>query len=452
MKYLSIFRLIIFNYIFELIISLRYPINQNLDNSTGEISLIEIETGKSFINYTKEGKIISLFYANYCKYCNYLLEIFKWASTYSNVSDWKFLSVNCTKKQLLCHNLNITRYHTIKTYINKTELPYQPPLELVPLLEYLIKLSTPSMIEINNSNISQFYSNYDYFSPIIEYKSKDDPFYNCISNLAENDYKTNFYFGMKKISNLSLTNDNNLNEQKIIIDNNGAPFIYIWNGNCSEVDNFLKEHIFPLITIVNEATFFYELNKAKKLLVMLFGFLSNNKTQYFFDKYYKYLAHEKNKFIFSFLNYTNTKQINHYFSVRLYSDSELKLIIFDFNQTKYYSHPIIYDVNFNKPEEIISDFNLILSNLSNVEFTTGYFLKDLLNKFGINEITNEFSLILVFVILFVTVSISLSCTFCCKKICPSEIEESDNLGINFNKNENENINNMNNENMKMKND
>jgi len=446
MNILSYFRILLFINIFELISSLRYPINQNLDNNTGEIGLIEIETRKSFVNYTKEGKAISLFYANYCKYCKYLLEIFKWASTYSNVSDWKFLSVNCTKRQLICHNLNITRYHTIKTYINKIELPYQAPLELIPLLEFLIKLSTPSLIEINKSNISGFYSNYGYFSPIIEYKSNNNSFYKCISNLAENNHKTNFYFGIKKISELNITNNNSI-EEKIIIDNNGAPFIHIWDNNCSNVDYFLKEHIFPLITIVNEASFFYELNKAKKLLVMLYGFLSNNKTQIFYDKYYKYLAHEKNKYIFSFLNYTNTKQINHYFNVRLYSDSELKLIIFDFNQSKYYSHPMIYDVNYNKPEEIISDFNFILSNLSNIQFTTGYFLKDILNKYGIYEITNKFSLILCIVIILFTVFITLSCTYFCKKYCPSEIEDNDNNNIE--KNANDNINN---ENKKIKND
>ena len=446
MNILSYLRILLVINIFELISSLRYPINQNLDNSTGEIGLIEIETRKSFINYTKEGKAISLFYANYCKYCKYLLEIFKWASTYSNVSDWKFLSVNCTKRQLICHNLNITRYHTIKTYINKIELPYQAPLELIPLLEFLIKLSTPSLIEINKSNISGFYSNYGYFSPIIEYKSNNNSFYKCISNLAENNHKTNFYFGIKKISELNITNNNSI-EEKIIIDNNGAPFIHIWDNNCSNVDYFLKEHIFPLITIVNEASFFYELNKAKKLLVMLYGFLSNNKTQIFYDKYYKYLAHEKNQYIFSFLNYTNTKQINHYFNVRLYSDSELKLIIFDFNQSKYYSHPMIYDVNYNKPEEIISDFNFILSNLSNIQFTTGYFLKDILNKYGIYEITNKFSLILCIVIILFTVFITLSCTYFCKKYCPSEIEDNDNNNIE--KNANDNINN---ENKKIKND
>ena len=108
---------------------------------------------------------------------------------------------------------------------------------------------------------------------------------------------------------------------------------------------------------------------------------------------------------------------------------------------------MIYDVNYNKPEEIISDFNFILSNLSNIQFTTGYFLKDILNKYGIYEITNKFSLILCIVIILFTVFITLSCTYFCKKYCPSEIEDNDNNNIE--KNANDNINN---ENKKIKND
>ena len=428
MNIFSFFQILIFINIFELIISLRYPINKDLDNTTGQINLIEIETRKSYLNYTKEDKVISLFYSNFCKYCNYLYDIFKWGSTYNNVSDWKFLWVNCTKKQLLCNNFNISRFPTIKTYINKTELPYQAPLELIPLLEYLIKLSTPSTIEINSTTLSTFYTDYGYFSPVVEYKTINNSFYKCVNNLGENKFKTNFYFGMKMIVNNSI-------EEKIIIDNKGAPFIHIWNNNCTNVEQFLEEHIFPLITNVNEATFFYELNKSKKLLIMLFGFLSNNKTNNFVENNYKHLAHKKNKYIFSFLNYTNTKKLNSYFNIKLYSDSELALIIFDFNKTKYYTHDIIYDLNYNSPEEIINDFDIIISNLSNINFITGYFFKDLLEKFGIHKITNKITLILIFVILSFTVLISISCTLFCKKFCPSEIEENDSIIIdNFNYN------------------
>ena len=451
MRIVTYFQVILFINIFNLIISLRFPINHDLDNSTGQIELIEIETSKSYINYTKYNKVISLFYGNYCKYCKYLYEVFKWSSTYSNVSDWKFLAVNCTKRQLVCNNLNTINFPIIKTHINKTELPYNAPFELIPLLEYLIKLSSPSFIEINNLNISKFYSEYGYFSPIVEYYQEKNNFYNCIETLSENEYKTIFYFGMKKILNSSGSNSNQIKE-KINIDNNGFPFTYIWEGNCSKVDSFLKEHIYPLITIVEDSGFFYELNKSKKILIMLFGCLSNNKTKNFMNQNYKNLAYvnNKNNYIFSFLNYSNTRNINLYFGIKLYADSELKIIIFDFNIKKYYNHPIIYDVNYNSPEEIISDFSFILNNLSKLDFITGHFLNDLLNKYGIKEIDTKFCLIFVIIVLGLTVSITLGCTFFCKKICPSEIE--DNNFNNFDTNNNKEHNNIKMVNSKIKTD
>jgi hypothetical protein len=306
----------------------------------------------------------------------------------------------------------------------------------------LIKLSTPSFIEINSNknnnntfidhikngtsnynmsislNKSEFYENFGYFSPLIEYNENKTEFYNCIEDMANDKYKTIFYFGMKKI---------NSSDEKIIIDNDGAPFIFNWDGNCTNADLFLGKHIFPLITIITDNSFFYYLNKKHKLLVMLFGFLSNNKTKNFVNNEYKYLAHRKEKLIFSFLNYTNTSEINRYFKVKLYSSTELKLVIFDFNRSMYYVHPLVYDVNFNQPEEILHDFNLTLFNLSAIEFTTGYLFKDILIKFGFYEITTSLILVLVCSLLLFVAIISLIFLAFCKKFCPSEIEEDENI-------------------------
>ena len=446
----KLFKYFIYIKLIRIIISLRYPINKNLDNSTGKQELIEIETRASYVNYTKYNKAISIFHTNYCGYCYFLIEIFKWASSYSSVSDWKFLSVNCTRKQLICKFYNITKLPTIKTYLyNKTELPYEAPYELIPFLEYLIKLSNSPIIDIvenstknqtknltNFLNISEFYKNYGYFSPLVEYNHNESEFYNCITNLANNKYRTIFYFGMKKTNN---------KDEKIIIDNEGAPFSFIWEGNCQNVDLFLDKHIFPLITIIDENIFFYNLNKKKKILVMLFGFLINNDTKNFVNNEYKLLAYQNNKLIFCFLNYSNTSEINRYFHVKLYANSELKFIIFDFSKSIYYIHPIIYDVNYNKPEEIYSDLNKILNNLLEIKFTTGYFFKDLLIKFGFKEFTTILSIVLVIFIIIVSVLISFICTLFCKKVCPSEIEENENFEQN-NEDKDQKINNKKNEN------
>ena len=453
MKIFKTFILFIYINLIRIIISIKYPFNQDLDNSTGNQELIEIETRSIYVNYTKYNKTISIFHTNFCRYCYYLIEMFKWASSYSKVSDWNFLSVNCTRKQLICKFYNITKLPTIKTYIyNRTELPYEAPYELVPLLEYLIKLSTPPLIEIvenstnyeinttnhqisnvsnfsNYVNISEFYKKFGFFSPIVQYNPDKNDFFNCINNLANNKYRTSFYFGMKKIKNLD--------QEKIIIDNDGAPFNYTWDGNCTNIDLFLDKHLFPLVTIITENIFFYNLNKRKKLLVMLFGYLINNKTNNFINNEYKLLAHKNNKLIFCFLNYTNTSEINRYFSVKLYTNSELKLVIFDFSKSKYYVHPIIYDVNYNNPQEIFNDFDNVLSNLSEIQFTTGYLFKDLLIKLGFNEFTTSLCLGIVLTLILLTIIISFACISFCNKFCPSEIEDNEKIGESLKENNNE---------------
>ena len=441
MKIFKSFILFIYINLIRNIISIKYPFNQDLDNITGTQDLIEIETRSSYVNYTKYNKAISIFHTNFCRYCYYLIEVFKWASSYSKVSDWKFLSVNCTRKQLICKFYNITKLPTIKTYINnRTELPYEAPYELIPLIEYLIKLSTPPLIEIienstnsnnfqinnvsyfsNYSNISDFYKNFGYFSPIAEYNPDKKEFYDCITNLANNKHRANFYFGMKKIKNDT--------KEKIIIDNDGAPFSYSWDGNCTNIDLFLDKNLFPLVTIITENIFFYKLNKRKELLVMLFGYLKNNKTNNFINNEYKFLAHKNHKLRFCFLNYTNTSEINRYFSVKLYTKSELKLVIFDFSKFLYYIHPIVYDLNYNNPDEIYNDFDKVLKNLSEIQFTTGYFFKDLMIKFGFNEFTTSLSIGIACSSILLTILICFACISFCNKFCPSEIEDSEEIEL-----------------------
>ena len=228
-------------------------------------------------------------------------------------------------------------------------------------------------------------------------------------------------------------------DEKIIIDNDGAPFKYTWDGNCTNIDLFLDRHLFPLITIINENYFFYSLYKRKKLLVMLFGFLINNKTTDFINKEYKHLAYINNKFIFCFLNYTNTSEINRYFGVKLYSHSEIKLIIFDYSKSVYYIHPMFYDVNYNSPEEIYNDYNKILSNLSEIKFTTGYLFKDLMYKFGFKEFTTSLSIALILTIILMTVLISFTCLAFCNRFCPSEIDENEKIEP-LEENKNNNLN------------
>ena len=70
----------------------------------------------------------------------------------------------------------------------------RPPRELGPFLEYLLKISSNPIIEVDNNSIEQFYKDYGTFSPIIKYNSKNMDFISCIKDLAKKDFLTEYYF------------------------------------------------------------------------------------------------------------------------------------------------------------------------------------------------------------------------------------------------------------------
>ena len=432
MKFILSIKLLLSLYLPLLITSARYPINEHLDNSTGTQSLVDIENRKTYVNYTKNSSVIALFHSNICRYCDILIEMFMFASSYPVVKDWSFLRVNCSRKQLICSFYNITMLPTIKVYVNKTELFYKAPHELGPLLEFLRKLSSPPLVEINEEKKDltqdEFYKKYDKISPVVEYYENDTDFYNCIKKLGNGKYRDLFYFGMKKIYNET-------NPEKIIFDYWGAPFMETWDGNCTKIDLFLEGNKFPLLTNIDN-TFLVNTNIEHKVIVMLFGYLNYQKTKDFIFNEFKLIAHDNRSLIFCYANYPNTSEIHRYFNVKLYSKTEIKLVIFDFKISKYYVHPIYFDMDINTPEEIDANFRDLLSDLSQVTFTTGYFIKDLLFRLGVKELSSTVMFWLVFFIVVFIAVFTIILSIICKKICPTVAELDENITVDF-KEENE---------------
>jgi hypothetical protein len=85
----------------------------------------------------------------------------------------------------------------MKVFVNGRELEDEPSRDIESLLELVDKLSTDSLIEINSRElINNFYKLYGESNFIAVYDNKDSKFYECIKHLAENKFKSNFYFGV----------------------------------------------------------------------------------------------------------------------------------------------------------------------------------------------------------------------------------------------------------------
>ena len=237
---------------------------------------------------------------------------------------------------------------------------------------------------------------------------------------------------MKKIYNESI-------KQKIIFDYWGAPFTEIWDGNCTKINLFLKENKFPLLTNIDD-TFLFNTYKEHKIIVMLFGYLKNKKTKDFIFNEYKFIAHDNRSLIFCYADYPNAGEIHKFFNVKLYSETEIKLVIFDFKISQYYVHPIYYDLDINSPEEININFRDLLGDLSKITFTTGYLIKDILYEFGITDISSTVIFWLVIIGIIILAIITIIFSIVCKKICPSIDDFDDDIKADLTE-ENEDIKN-----------
>lgn len=128
------------------------------------------------------------------------LPIFADASKYEAVSSFNFIQINCSNKET-CEHFKVNKYPTIKVYIQGESLDDEPNRELEPLLEYLEKLSSNPIINLedNQEAIKDFRANYGdvNFLVVLEKKNlENSQFYQCLENLANNKYKPIFYFGI----------------------------------------------------------------------------------------------------------------------------------------------------------------------------------------------------------------------------------------------------------------
>ncbi len=129
------------------------------------------------------------------------------ASQYKLAEKFNFFKVNCSNKSL-CSYFGVKRYPTIKVFYQGKEIEDEPGRDLVSVLEYIDKLTSSSLIEIESHNeINNFGKLYGESSFVMVYDKKDSDFYKCVNELAENYYKTIFYIGCISIERYNEGNE-----------------------------------------------------------------------------------------------------------------------------------------------------------------------------------------------------------------------------------------------------
>ena len=389
----------------KIIFGSKFPLFEKIEElEKGEIKSINIESIEEYINYIKNyNNIISLFHVDWCGHCQHFLPILDKASSYKILNkNWIFLKIDCSKYSNICTYLGIERYPTIKIYRQKQLLYIEPPRELEPLLEFLYKLSSNPIININSKK--EFFQKYGDFCPIIEISSingEESEFFNCVKNLANKEFLQTFYFGI-------ITSKDN--KEKIVFDYNNLNISYIWDGDCKNAFNFLYNNKYPLITKVN-TYFLKEIADDSKILIFLITFPQNKNINNFIFSFFKKISYENRQYVFGYADYNEDKDLRRYFNLKLNNTNEIKLIIYDFNERMHYIHNNTFNIKISNEIEIMHEIQRLLKNINNLKYTSGSIVKDLIAKIGFEKMSPIKQIIFVGIFIFIILGLLFFCSY-----------------------------------------
>ena len=441
----------IFLFLLTLVFCRKYPIYDNIEKSKkGKKRAIDVASSEDYIEYVKNNKyVFAYFHSDWCDECEEFLPLLDEASTYKILNKkWVFLKVDCAKNNHVCMYLGVEQYPTNEIYVNNEQVYVELPKELVPLLELLYKLSTEPIVIIKSRE--EFFKKYGYYSPIVEIEKqneieekkeekvvkkvaknkteeeddddddeddekeqkennqesdestdleKDEDFLNCITKVAKTDFLQTFYFGLTETKDY---------KEKIVFDNDGYPVTYLWDGICQNAIDFLNANKYPLMSKVDKYLL-TELDDDPRTLITIVTFPDNEKINKFIYSMFKKLAYDNKKYCFGYVNYTEDPEVfDYYAKIQLNNTNEIQLIMNNFEERSFYLHTSIFNIENQTEKEIFDEMNLLISNITGLNFITNSKFQDFINFIGFNKMDTTKQIILIIVL----IAICLGCVYC----------------------------------------
>jgi len=397
-KYVHLFILFLIILFILLIISLRKLFT--FKDLKQEESIELILQRSDFDNIVKENNFVtSVFYINSCNHCHKFLQDFDKVSKDSSFKKWKFLKISCSEYPLICESMSISSFPTIKTYKNSKEIKISPPRELNSFIKFLKKVSDDPLI-YNITKKEEFYEKYGTVSPLIEYK-KDGKFLLCINNISQNEFLTDFYFGLIEIKEgKSFLSRNNNEKEKIIFN---STYAFTWNENCNEVKKFLYNIIYPLTNNI-DLNFMKEMYRKKKKLFILFYDSNNNEINELINDSFKNISREYiiNDIVFAYIDVKENKNKNilEIFEINNLEESKMQIGIYDFLEEKKFIQPL-NDINNKKSIE--DKIKKMLKDINSLEYINDRKPTMFLRNLHLKWTTKIFVVILSFAILYLAI-------------------------------------------------
>ena len=371
---------------FQIIYAKKYPIYNNISNSEiGSIKTILIKSKENYLDYVlQRNYVISLTEFSIYEKEPKIISLFDKLSSYKILKDWNFLRIQCYEKNPLCDLLSIDiinkKIPSIKIYVKSQEIKTSKIMlefDISDFIELLLKLSSNPLIEIKNNDINNFYKNYGTFSPLVYYNPKNTEFISCINLLSKKKYFKNFYFGLNAINTTNISKPD-AKKENIIFNFDNMPISLTWDRDCDDVDNFLEQNKYPLLTKINmNKEFINEIIVDEKILVLLIAYTSTyDKTVQFINNEYKKLAYTYRELAFGYYFYDEFDGNNYImnktnFKLHSKENNSMKILLFNCSDDSFYIYPIAFNINSTNADKIFNSMNNIISSYHDLPFHHG---------------------------------------------------------------------------------
>ncbi len=145
------------------------------------------------------------------------------------------------------------------------------------------------------------------------------------------------------------------------------------NGNsCNDIRKFIEENKFPIIRKLDNQ-YLDKIEKTRSIVVIAAINKKNVEHVGFLENYFYDIAIKRRDYIFTYLDIVEDKYLLQFF--RLGNINGIRIILYNFGKGKY-----CIDLN-DSPD--LESMEYLINNIDQLKWTTGYFIEDMLNSFGI---------------------------------------------------------------------
>lgn len=365
--------------------------------------------------------VMIVFHAEWCGHCRRFIPEYDEVSRYPLTSNFELIKIKCgdDSTSSTCQYFNIRKYPTLKVFYKGVELSSEPSRDKKTLIEYLHKLSSPSLIQISSKDeLQNFLNNYGESSFVV-YNYDDSPvsinsFKSCLETVSEDlKYKPFFYFGLINDKSILSGYLDGSFKQGVALFHRGKINNFEGFIDCNELLSFVSKNQFSIIMRMT-LNFMRRLqdNKVVSVLITLPHINMKKAVDDLKAKIQilKSESEQASKFVFTYLNVDNTDDIKMIEFFKLSKDP-YQVVLFNFGNRKFTADSVS-EGSLDGVIQRIDEFSRV--DLTTLKWISGNKIEDFISSLGI-EYSNSVLIFIILTILLLIFILMFACIYYCEE-------------------------------------